>query len=347
MSGWIWAWIWAVAAQGVSPAKAPPPPEPPSYEVRWDAPKDCGTAKDVRAEVSRLGVESTAPRESSVGVEEILRVFGTVTRSDDERWRLTLVLEQRGRPRGRALEAPSCRALVQSAAFIIAIALDPSVGGLDAQPGPEPEPAPEPEPEPRPEPEPEPEPRPEPEPEPEPEPKPEPRKRALWAAIQAGGGMRVGASPIGGTAELALGVEGRRWRAELSGAYDPPREFEGADPSVAMRLQGGRGALRGCYVASLHRVAFPTCAVAEVGGLDAAGRRLETSLRRRRLWLAFGFRGGMEVRIVGPLALALTTEALIPMIQHEFTAGPAPEVLIHRIGPADVRVAGHVRLRFQ
>ena len=330
MSGWIWA----VAALGASLRGAPPPPEPPSYEVRWDAPDDCATAQDVRAEVSRLGVESTAPREPRVGAEEVLRVSGTVTRSDDERWRLTLVLKQRGRPQGRALEAPSCRALVESAAFIIAVALDPSVGGL-AQPEPKPEPASEPKPEP------------EPTPGPEPEPKPEPPQRTLWAAIQAGGGMRVGSSPIGGTAELAVGVEGLRWRVELGGAYDPPREFEGVDPSVAMRLQAGRGALRGCYVASIRRVAFPTCAAAEVGGLDAAGRRLETSLRRRRLWLAFGLRGGVEIRIVGPLALALTTEALIPVIQHEFTAGPAPEVLIHRIGPADVRVAGHVRLRFQ
>jgi hypothetical protein len=54
----------------------------------------------------------------------------------------------------------------------------------------------------------------------------------------------------------------------------------------------------------------------------------------------------VEVRVAGPLSLALTADALIPVIQHEFTAGPEPTVLIHRIGAADVRVAGQVRLRF-
>jgi hypothetical protein len=113
-----------------------------------------------------------------------------------------------------------------------------------------------------------------------------------------------------------------------------------------MRMQAGRAALRGCYAASVGRVSFPTCAVAEAGGLDAAGLGLETTFRRRRLWLAFGLRGGVEVRVAGPLSLALTADALIPVIQHEFTAGPEPTVLIHRIGAADVRVAGQVRLRF-
>lgn len=298
-------------------------PEPHDYAVRWEAPPECGTADDVRAEVTRLGV---APQP---GDDATLSVSGTVARNDDGTWRLTLVVDRDGRPRARALEAASCRALVDSAAFIIAIALDPSVGGEDPEPTPEPEPPPA-----------------EPEAiEPLDDPEPEP-ERSLWIAIQASGGVRAGAWPVGGAMELSVALQGPRWRAELGGAYDTPRTFEGLDPTLGVRMQGGRAALRGCYAAAMGRVTFPTCGVAEVGGLDANGRRLEANLRRRRLWLAFGLRGGVEVKVVGPLSLALTGEALIPVIQHEFVAGPDPVATIHRLGAADARVAGHVRLRF-
>jgi len=306
----------------IAGALTAPDPEP-DYEVRWDAPPECGTADDVRAEVSRLGIAAGPSDQASIAVS------GTVARNDDGTWRLTLVVDRGGRPRARALEATSCRALVDSAAFIVAIALDPSIGGEDPQPE-APEPAPR-----------------EPaalEPEPE-DPKPVPQ-RALWFAVQGSGGVRVGAWPVGGVVELSLALQGPRWRAELGGAYDTARTFDGLDPSVAMRMQAGRAALRGCYAATVGRVAFPTCGVAEVGGLDANGRRLEANLRRRRLWLAFGLRGGVEVHVVGPLSLALTGEALIPVIQHEFVAGPEPVATIHRLGSADARVAGHVRLRF-
>ena len=313
--------IWAIAL-GLAPVEPPDAADDGAYEVRWDAPPQCGTADDVRAEVSRLGV---VPRQSE---DAPLSVSGTVARNDDGTWRLTLVVDRGGRPRARALEAASCQALVDSAAFIIAIALDPSVGG--EEPTPPPEPA-----------------------EPEAPPEPEPPERAapspdrtLWLAVQAGGGVRVGAWPVGGAVELSFAIQGPRWRAELGGAYDTPRTFEGVDPTVAMRMQSGRTALRGCYAAAIGRIAFPTCGVAEVGVLDANGRRLETNLRRRRLWLALGLRGAVEVHVVGPLSVALTAEALIPVIQHEFIAGPEPAATIHRLGGADGRVAGHVRLRF-
>ena len=226
----------------------------------------------------------------------------------------------------RSIGADRCQALVESTAFIIAVALDPNFGAVEEEPV-EP-PAPEPEPEP-------------------PEPEPEPVRTPTWIYGSLGGGVRRGAWPTGAAVEATVGFAGAAWRVELSGAFDVPQQIAAASPNddISMQVQVARGVLRGCAYKRVERVAFPVCGVLELGSIDARGRGLTTSRREQRLWAAAGLRGAMEVTLGGPVALGLHVDGMVPFIEHRFVADPEPVTEIYRSGAAEFRAGGYLRVR--
>ncbi len=116
-----------------------------SPAISWDAPAGCPDVGAVRAEVVRL-----------VGGDPSAKVTDIRARVErrGESWHLRVTLRDDGRPRERTLTTDSCAAAARAAAFIVAIALEPTVGGLDpaapsgsaptpdSAPGPGPAPAP-------------------------------------------------------------------------------------------------------------------------------------------------------------------------------------------------------------
>ncbi len=113
--------------KGASVRAEPPPAgrEHGGFVLDWSAPAGCPEPSAVRATVEGL---LGSPR--GAGAAGSLAVRATVVRQDDGRWALTLATVE-GRERGeRVLEGPTCQAVADAAALIVALAVDP-----DASPG--------------------------------------------------------------------------------------------------------------------------------------------------------------------------------------------------------------------
>jgi len=86
-------------------------------ELRWEAPIECPTGADVRAEVARL-LGGVLPAELS------LRAEGEATRSDDG-WTMRLHTSMGGEEGERELAGERCEELGEAAALILALMIDP------------------------------------------------------------------------------------------------------------------------------------------------------------------------------------------------------------------------------
>jgi len=98
-------------ALAAAPARA-------QLELRWDAPVECPTADDVRAEVTRLLGGSMPPDLS-------LRADGEATRSDDG-WTMHLRTSMGGEDGEREIAGERCEELGEAAALILALMIDPA-----------------------------------------------------------------------------------------------------------------------------------------------------------------------------------------------------------------------------
>jgi hypothetical protein len=112
----LWAVaLWATAARGQSL------PEARGASVEWVAPRECADSAALRGEVERL-----LGRALDTAVERPVQARGRVSHAD-ERWHLELDLTQDGLSRRRVLEGESCRALLEAAGVVIALAIDPAL----------------------------------------------------------------------------------------------------------------------------------------------------------------------------------------------------------------------------
>ncbi len=93
----------------------------------WSAPKPCPSRTYVARRVHDLLAASRAPRNE-------LTVQGTVRRVQRGRYRLALILDAKSTRAERSLEAVSCKSIADAAAWLIALAADPSLGGAAAAP---------------------------------------------------------------------------------------------------------------------------------------------------------------------------------------------------------------------
>src|SRR5262245_32318135 len=92
----------------------------------WRAPASCPDASSVARAVQELA----GPRPEGEGR---LEARATVTSGQAGRWSLVLDTVQNGAKGQRVLEADSCAALVDSAALILALMLNPAARGASAQ----------------------------------------------------------------------------------------------------------------------------------------------------------------------------------------------------------------------
>ncbi len=263
----------------------------------WQAAGECPDAAAVRAKVEALvGAEALATTD--------LHVQARVEHKSDYTLHLTLVrAESRDT---RTLRDPQCGAVAEAAALVIAVAIDPAVlGRSPVTPPPEvPEPTPaEPVPvEPTPV-----------EPTPSPPPPPTDDETALEAVPGAnkpiindsatkprlGLGLRLGGG-VGfarvlprahAVFDLGLGLEGRGWRAEVSGVFVAPvATTVASEPVIGGVFRVVAAEFRGCGVPRVRAVplSFPVCAGLQVGAMHGrgTGEGLSVSQVARSVWLA-------------------------------------------------------------
>jgi hypothetical protein len=140
---------------------------------------------------------------------------------------------------------------------------------------------------------------------------------------------------ITGGPALALGIAGRRWRAELHGAYLAPRRS--LQSGVGARYQAGLVGVRGCYRVRAAALELPLCAGVEFGGLRAT--TIGVTPRRRADAPQFGPLASAGVaRRWGRIGLWTAVEAVGRALGYAFTFG---DVERFRQAPVSARlVAG-------
>ncbi|MDC0722742.1 hypothetical protein [Nannocystis bainbridge] len=328
------------------------PPPPSASAAVWQAPAGCPDRDALATAIARRLGRDPGPDE--------LALDGRVERSGATHFRLDLRLTVAGHTQARRLGARRCDALVDAAALLAALALDPTVAARgepvdleapeagelapDPVPGdaaidPAPDLAPRPEaslepPAPAPSP-----------PPPDPAvtaeaplaPPSPPRRRGPGMLLRLAGGLEVGTLPAPtATVDLALGVLWRRARLEFHGLHLVPQTESRPPHAVRVYLLGG--GVRGCARLFRGDFEFPLCGGLELGGLRGEGRgpgaRAATGL-----WAAALVSAGATWRFHPRLGLLLAAQGLVRLTSPRFDlADPVEPVGLFNSAPVSLRL---------
>lgn len=277
----------------------------------------------------------TADQQARAG----LAVDGHLRRSDDGQWVLDLEIARGDDSSVRQLVAPHCETVLDAAAFVVAVAIDPSLASTPLSEPPVPEPATIPPPVPV-------------DTQPRtsatstttpataasttadtPSSAPLPRKRNLYGIVRAGGGLDFGALPrAGAMLEGAAGVGGRWFRAEVTGLYRlQTTQHAAKDPLVGGRFSMWAFGGRGCGVPRVGRVEFPLCAGVEGGRMIAQGFGLPTRRTVRVPWGAATIGPGLAWKPHKNVALIAQVALGVPFVRARMSIENLGS--IHRTGP--------------
>ncbi len=308
----------------------------PPVDVEWHGDATCPSDHPFKHDIAThlYGGEATIEVHARVDVA-----------NTDDVWTLTLTLTTADGASTRELTGASCAAVSAAAAFITALVVDPGLLTRDRPPEPTiPEPPPKtaapsieaP-----------------PAPPPivaTPRPRRSPPPREPWPIrgfLRLAGGLEAFTLPrIGPTLNPAVGVQGERWRLELTGLYRAPTRAHAAeDPRVSARLRLWSIGVRGCGLVRRGRLEIPLCLGVEAGqAIGDADGPLARVQRARLPWLAV---------VAGPalawaprpwLALWFGVDVAVRTIPGKFTVTGAGDV--HTIGPVGLRAALGVEARF-
>ncbi|MEM6991389.1 MAG: hypothetical protein AAF721_12850 [Myxococcota bacterium] len=308
------------------------PAEPPGFELQWTAPATCPS----QAEVDRR-IESNLRTSTASDVD--VYAEADVSETDGE---FRLALRFRDVSGERVVTSRDCRELADAAAFIVSIAIDPTLTPAPPQPEPPPEPEPEPEPVVAPAP-----------PVPPPRPaapvatpgEPDPNLRRGQLVVRIDGGPSLGALPaLGGSLGVAIGGQLGRARVEAVGRFHFPQEQAlAAVPDAGARFMVGVAAQRGCAVPAVSRVEFPLCAGIELGSIRATGFGVDAPQTEHRLWGAIALSPSIVVRF-GSVALwgGVDVAPLWVRPRFEIRGGGT----VHRMGPVMGRALAGVEFRW-
>lgn len=276
----------------------------PLLELDWRAPPDCVTPSELLTRVELL-----LGRPLQLDGDPNIDLRAEIVRDEAE---LLLHLEFRQpTAREREFRANSCAELLDAAAVVLAVMIDPLASLNELPPAPsETEPEPEPKP-PR-----------EPAPEPEPEPKPNPPAvTQLGGLVRLGGGVLVPSLPgVAGGPTLALGLRRRALRVELVGAYwasQPARHT--AMPELGARISLGTVATRVCGVPRVGPVEFPLCGAVELGGMRGVAFGTPDAVARALPWVAIQAGGAASFGFARMLALWVGVDVVAPITRPGFS----------------------------
>ena len=299
------------------------------FELRWDAPAQCPAAADVRAAIEgHLAGRLASPLGDGLRVEAIAR-------EREGTWQVDLVMQSGdGRSERRIGAARDCAAASETAALVIAIAIDPNVAlrGPDTV-LPEPTPATEPAPPARVESAPI---TPAPvaataAPVPTPTPVP-PVPLRLRAAFGVRADATFGALPrvgFGGTAfvDLLIGTRGRVGvGASISGA--PPLSVRDA----SVRMLRWTVEVRGCPVFGVRPwLELVPCVGVQAGQTRVDPRGLANERNERHPWLAPTAQFATVFVPRPALGIWLGVHGLVPAFRHAYEIGGAG--VVHTTAP--------------
>jgi hypothetical protein len=316
---------------GVLPASAG---QAEAFTWSWQAPPDCPSPEDVRAEVARLlGGEIRLPAGRD------FRAKASV--SHGQTWSVSIETELAGRPGRRSIEAASCQDLADATALILALTIDPDVAvthptrpKAPLPPSPSPlQPAQSPPPVPT-------------------STQPAPRKQAsstdVLFGLQAEGSQGTLPSVdlgLGGS----IGVVGRRYRVELRAAYGLRRDqiaHATTLPDAYGQFNFLAGVLAGCFNLGREALAFGPCADAEVGWVSAKGYGVSRSMTASRPWLAIGAGGYAAISLSSRWSVPLHLDVLAPVLRPEFVFKSVTASRVFQAPVVGVRVNAGIELRF-
>ncbi len=294
----------ALMLAGLEPAE---PSAVEALELSWDAPPQCPTGAQVRAEVHELVLGAQDPQST--------RVVAKVSALDGGGWRLELDVDNELVSGRRTLLAESCADLAHATAMVAAIAIDPFSGAHEGQAETAPQQTTAVQPKPTPAPR---------KPAPSPPRKETPDFTAPWSVGAAGGaGWSSGAT---GAVRLIAGWQRRRLAVRFGSDLWLPRRYEDAE-FVARGVSVGHALahLRVCFVPGWQSLAVPLC----------GGARAGISFAR-----AFGVQQGSARGSVASAALASaglrwTPGQTNPNLSLFFDAEPAVQLTRPRFHTAD------------
>ena len=269
-------------------------------------------------------------------------------------WRLQLRYGDEG---SRTFRARRCETVVDAAAFVVAVAIDPAVADVvdgpelsDPEPEPEPEPLPEPEPDPAPVSAPVPAPLPAPLPAPDPDPDPPLRQspRFLAPSLGASVGIDGGALPkVGALFRGTVGFGGNHWRVEVGGQFRTRTEVTSElDADAGGRIGGWAILARGCGIPTIDAfpVEFPLCAGVEGGQVLGRGFGFDGARDATLPWLAITAHAGFAIRISWPFAVYLAAEGGVSPLRGQLVIDNLET--IHDVGLGFGRGMLGIRWRF-
>lgn len=327
--------------------------------LQWVAPPGCPSERDVRAEMERVlgGPPDPASR-------RYLRAEARVSRAGGEGFHVHLVTDLGGVIGERDLDGPTCVAVANAAALIVALTFDPDALARRAEaaapppaatvaPAPrDPPSAPVSEPGP---------PRPPP-PQPQPtlpaaaatlRPVPPPRavpERAPPAVPGFAAGL-LGAASAGALPRVAAGFGAQvgllagRFRADVSAWYWLPQTTTLASrPTAGGDFRLIAGDARACYAVLRAPLEISPCAGLEVGSMTATGFGVRSDGSGSALWIAPLAEAGVALPIGAHFAARLDLGVLVPLERPPFVLAAAGTV--YTAGAVVGRAAVGVEVRF-
>jgi len=291
-------------------------------ELGWRAPDSCPDVTGARATIDAL-LDGHAP-------DPARRVTADVVIEADAAGFLARVRITDGDAVGeREVVAPTCEEVADASALIVAMAIDPRLGGSDA-PVPDvpqaidtavpvpvvptatgertavapatPRTADDP-------------------------PAVRPARARLRGLVRASAGVGVGTVPrtATGVVAIGLGVAGARWRAELDADVWTPTRRD--DATIGVQVTGWSLGVRGCGSPLARRLEIPLCIGARVGAAHGRGHGDLVPHRRVAPWLSATLGAGLWGWITPRFALALDVDTVVALTRPAFVVQPSEFVV--------------------
>jgi len=268
-----------------------------TFRFSWTAPEECPSQQQVQTEIARLLGGDIQLHEGDLEVKATV-VHGPL-------WSGDLSTQHAGQAGHRSIEAPSCKAMADAIALIVALLIDPDA--VASQPtAPEVPSAPE-------------------------IPasnRPSNRWRPeVLVGVHAQG--RIGTLP---GADIGLGfgvgVAGGRWRTDLRWSYGLRRDQVASLPSGASgRFNIAVASVTECFNLGQTRWRFGPCAALEAGRVSVSGFGATAGFSKDALWLALGGGAFLSLAMGQHLHALVEVDVIAPMYRPDYVFQDVPGVV--------------------